>query len=172
MEASYEEILKCTEHDIYKEIFDRIEYHIKITRRQCRVYWALSVGLQWLIPILSATLGILPSQKIIPNNTLELLSFLIGGTVAIFSVVNSAVQPSKRFAFAKTYANKLWEFRINLKLNMEKMLDDESKSNQERKIAINRLLHEKNKEIAKLIDEFNKGPELNLVTGQSPETQR
>ena len=138
----------------YREISDRVKYHIGTTKSQSRLYHWLSLSLQWGIPLLSAVLTAFASGRV--GSDLERMTFWMGGVITILTVANSTIHPSTRFEFAKKYANKFWDFQIDLILDMDKLAqeDDEVEKNEK----INRLLQRKNKELCSLIEEFNQGP--------------
>lgn len=162
-ETSDRKILGCmrreldpAEKAVVREILDRISYHIDITRVQSKRYHILSEALHWTIPILSAWLTFELSSEATPTFSAAVLSLVI----TILSVINSTFRPAERFAFAVAYSNKFWEFHTRLVLDLEEWLTPADEGRSRKKRALNDLLRHRNREAAKLIEEFNTGQNM------------
>ncbi|MCL4501509.1 MAG: hypothetical protein M1438_06580 [Deltaproteobacteria bacterium] len=139
----------------YQEILQRLEFHIQATKRQSSVYYRLMFSLQWGIPFLSGLLTFFASGKA-GEFAMQHLTFLIGFIVTILTIMNSSINPSRRFSFAVKYSLKFWNFKDLLILELQKLETEIDSKEQPKKI--NALLEKKMNELSNIIREFSQGP--------------
>jgi len=144
------------ESKAYKEIMERLEFHIKSTKRQSAIYHKLMFSFQWGIPFLSGLLTFFASGKAGPYA--EKWTFFIGFFVTILTLMNSAINPSIRFSFAVRCSLKFWDFKDELILELQK-IETEVRAKEQTK-RINRLLENKKNELSNIIKEFSQGPTI------------
>lgn len=138
--------------DEYREILDRVHLHIEITRNQSRRYYYISYIMLWTAPLLSALVTVLAKEA-------AFLAFYVSGAVTILTVLNSAIRPYETRLFAERYSNKFWGFRTDLRLAVDQACLEDREA-QKRARRCGEVLIKKNGELCRLIEEFNKGPDL------------
>jgi hypothetical protein len=138
--------------DVYGEILGRVHMHTEITRKQSRNYHWFSRFLLWTTPLLSALVTVFAKEA-------PLWAFYVSGAVTILTVLNSAIRPYETELFAERYSNKFCGFHTDLRLAIDRASLVERDS-QERARRCGEVLRKKNDELCRLIEDFNKGPDL------------
>jgi hypothetical protein len=139
--------------DVLGEVMDRLQFHIDLTRKQTYRYKYLARSLQVGIPVLAATLTIFASGKAnLYCNNPNAYIFWLSGALTVCTIVNSTLTPYKRFADAAKYSAKFWAFHTALLLDIERTEIEEVHDHERH--TLNELLHAKNNELGRLIEEF------------------
>ena len=86
--------------------------------------------------------------------------FLLGLTTILLGVLNNIVRPAESYDKSAEFNNKLYKFEIDFDLAIVKLGGIPKSSEAQEFNSIIKLFLEKNQELSKLIDEYNKARSL------------
>ena len=96
-----------TPEERLRKLIDTAYYHAKIATDTGGAYFGVGHTFRVLIPVLSAGLTVIASDKTpLPKELTGNVLFWMGAALTLFTSINAAIQPLQQFHFNARWANK------------------------------------------------------------------